>query len=194
MVSDDEVGIGVGVEYGGLGFVDEVVLVYLVGDEVGFDLSLGVVLFGLLHDLDQLAVAVIFVLFQFLADEKKGDVEDSTRTGKNQFLPIDPKFFFGFDLKAGPVAALELGVGFIDGLAVDDPVDSVDDPVDVEVAFVVFLELVVEVVFILVPSEGVDVGPHEHLYLLQLEPVRQVYALQVHLLLILLVLFLFGLF
>ena len=83
MVSDDEVGIGVGVEYGGLGFVDEVVLVYLVGDEVGFDLSLGVVLFGLLHDLDQLAVAVVFVLFQFLADEKKGDVEDSTRTGKN---------------------------------------------------------------------------------------------------------------
>ena len=87
-----------------------------------------------------------------------------------------------------------MGVGFINGLAVDDPVDSIDDPVDVEVAFVVFLELVVEVVFILVPSEGVDVGPHEHLYLLQLEPVRQVYALQVHLLLILLVLFLFGLF
>ena len=89
-----------------------------------------------------------------------------------------------------------MGVGFINGLAVDDPVDSIDDPVDVEVAFVVFLELVVEVVFILVPSEGVDVGPHEHLYLLQLEPVCQIETLQVFFLLLFLnfIFILFGLF
>ena len=52
-----------GVEGGRLGFVYQVVLVNLVSDEVGFDLSLRIVLFGLLHHLDQLAVAVTFVLF-----------------------------------------------------------------------------------------------------------------------------------
>lgn len=178
MVSDDEVGIGVGVKHGRLGFVYEVVLVDLVGYEVGLDLPLRVVFFGLLHYLDQLAVAVVLVLLQFLADEKQGDVEDPARTGKDKFLAIDPQFFLGFDLEAGPVAALKLGVGLIDGLAVDDPVDGVDDPVNIKVALVVvLLELVVEVVFVLIPTKGVDVRPHEHLYLLQLETVRQIDAL-----------------
>jgi hypothetical protein len=165
-----------------LGAVDEVVIVDLIGDEVGLDLALEVVLLALLHHLEELPVALSLVVIQLLADEEERDEEDATRAREDYFLSIALALFFGLGFEAGPVAAFELAEGLVSGLAVDDPVDGVDDACDVEVAAVLLLELVVEVVLVLL-SEGVQVGPHEPLYLLQLVSAHHVQALHFLLLL-----------
>ena len=148
----------------GLGFVKEVMLVNLVSYHVGLYLSRTVVFLALLHDLVQLSIVLFFVIFKFLAYEKKGNVENSTWTCEYYLFSVASVPFLGLGFETSPVAALELIERFSNSLAVKNPVDCADDSVDVEVTFALSLKLVIKIVFVLF-SEGVKVGPYKDFYL-----------------------------
>ena len=67
-------------------------------------------------------------------------------------------------------------VGFVYCFCVNDPVDGVDDAIDVERALSLFGHLVVDVVFELV-SEGVEVVPDDGFYFLKLVSINNIEAI-----------------
>ena len=166
---------GVLVKGGVLGEVEESGGVRLVGDQVGFDFSFRVVLFGFLHYFEQFPVVLNFIIFDFFADEQEGDVKDAPVACQDDLLPV-ALAHVPPHLETGPVATFQLVVGPIDCLAVNYPVYCADHPLHIHVFFLPLLEFVVQVVLVFL-SEGVQVGPHENSDLFQLSTAHHIQTL-----------------
>lgn len=87
------------------------------------------------------------------------DHHTTSASSKKNVLPIRLKFIPRSLFKASPVGCFYLIERLIDGLAVDDPIDSIDEFFNVEWGWVSFLQITVIVILILA-SKGVDIGPY----------------------------------
>ena len=65
------------VESGALGFIEEIVFIDLICYQVGFDLSLTVVLLAFLHHFKKFSFILSLIVLKLLADEKERNVKDS---------------------------------------------------------------------------------------------------------------------
>jgi hypothetical protein len=143
--------------------VDEIIRVQLVAYFVGLDLTLHVALPKLEDHFPDLAFVLPLIVFNLLQQQKVDHHALGAASQQNVLavgLELLPRPLF----EAGPGGSLDVIEGLIDGLAVDDPVDSVDELLNAEGGWVSLLEVAVVVVLVLA-AEGVDICPD---YILQL--------------------------
>ncbi len=83
-------------------------------------------------------------------------------------------------LKTGPIVAFELVVGFVHCFSVDDPIDRIDDSIDIEFALSFFRKLIVDVIFKFI-TESIQVIPDYCFYLLELVTIDNIQTILLYL-------------